>query len=121
MLSRAALMAVVLLLGAVTPAVPVARAQSAGDEQYQDPFAGQGGGASGGGQSGSSDQSSPAPPAATSPPASAAAATTPAPAPSSQLPRTGGDALLLGVGGAGLVLAGVALRLRLRVDGDRRR
>jgi LPXTG-motif cell wall-anchored protein len=119
MLSRAALLAVVLALSVVA----VASAQSAGDEQYQDPFAGSGGGSSGGGSSGggSSAPAAPAPTAAAAPAAPAAAASAATPSARPQLPRTGDDAWPLALGGLALVLAGVGLRLRLRADGEPRR
>jgi LPXTG-motif cell wall-anchored protein len=117
--SRPALLATILMLFLF--AAPAAWAQSAGDEQYQDPFSGQNGGSSsGGGSSGGSSQSQA--PAATSTPAPAAPAAT-APAASSaasqqpQLPRTGAETLLTALAGVGLVLAGVGLRLRLPADG----
>jgi hypothetical protein len=94
-----------------------AAAQSAGDEQYQDPF-------------GSDDQqqsepqatATPAPaapaqaPAATAAPAQSAPAAAAAPAQSGQLPRTGWDAAVPGVLGLVFVSAGVALRARVRRD-----
>ena len=126
-----ALLAALLVL-AGAPAVAVA--QSAGDDQYVDPFAGQDAGGSGGssgssgGQSGSSPSSSApsssAPSAsapsssATAPAASSAPATT-APV-SSQLPYTGTGTALRALLGAVLLLAGVALRLRVP-DVPRRR
>ena len=129
-----ALLAALLVL-AGAPAV--AAAQSAGDDQYVDPFAGQDAGGSGGssgssgssgGQSGSSPSSSApsssAPSAsapsssATAPTASSAPATT-APV-STQLPYTGTGTALRALLGAVLLLAGVALRLRVP-DVPRRR
>ena len=96
-----------------------AGAQSAGDEQYQDPFG---------------DQPAPANPTATPAPAAPAtqaqATATPAPAapalaPAAQpapaaapaqaeLPRTGGDARFPALLGLGLLSAGVALRAHAR-------
>ena len=91
-----------------------AAAQSAGDDQYADPFA---------------NEQKPSPtPAATQAPAAAAQpaqATTPAPtaaapaasnapAQAAQLPRTGWDAGVPGVLGLLLMSAGVALRARVR-------
>src|SRR3954454_5980664 len=98
-----------------------AGAQSAGDEQYQDPFG---------------DQPAPANPTATPAPAAPAAqaqatvTATPAPATSApaapphpppaaapaqaELPRTGGDARLPALLGLGLLSAGVALRAHAR-------
>jgi len=128
-----ALLAALLVL-AGAPAV--AAAQSAGDDQYVDPFAGQdagGGGGSSGGQSGSSPSSS-APssnapsssaPSSSAPSSSATApAASPAPATtapvSTQLPYTGTATALRALLGAVLLLAGVALRLRVP-DVPRRR
>jgi LPXTG-motif cell wall-anchored protein len=92
-----------------------AAAQSAGDEQYEDPFGNQ------------QAQATPAPAApaqapATTPPApgtpAPAAPTRPAPtgaqAAPVQLPRTGGDTRLPAVLGLVLLSAGVALRARAR-------
>jgi LPXTG-motif cell wall-anchored protein len=89
-----------------------AAAQSAGDEQYEDPFGNQ------------QAQSTPAPAAPAQAPATTPAAPgTPAPAapaPSAvqaapaQLPRTGGDARLPALLGLVLLSAGVALRARAR-------
>ena len=100
--------------GTVLALLPAAAAaQSAGDEQYSDPFANQ----------------SPSPtPAATQAPAAAAqpAQSTPAPAAApaasnapahgAQLPRTGWDAVVPGALGLVLLSAGVALRARVRRD-----
>ena len=128
-----ALLAALLVL-AGAPAV--AAAQSAGDDQYVDPFAGQdagGGGGSSGGQSGSSPSSSA--PSASAPsssapsssaPSSSATAPAASPAPattapvSTQLPYTGTATALRALLGAVLLLAGVALRLRVP-DVPRRR
>lgn len=98
-------MAAVLL--ALLPAG--AAAQSAGDEQYEDPFADE-----------PTQQAPAAPPASTpapSAPAPAAAAPATAAAPqasAAQLPRTGGEAWLLALAGLGLLSAGVALRAHAR-------
>ena len=91
-----------------------AAAQSAGDEQYQDPFADE-----------PSQEAPAAPPASTPAPAApapsaaapAAAASAPAPAAratATQLPRTGGEAWLLALAGLALLSAGVALRAHAR-------
>jgi hypothetical protein len=93
-----------------------AAAQSAGDDQYADPFAP--------GDSSSGHSSAPPKAAPTSAPAPAAAVqatTAPAPAAaaaqqSDELPRTGGEPLLIALAGVGLVIAGVVLRLRARGD-----
>ena len=95
----------------------VAAAQSAGDEQYEDPFAGDQG------QAKPTPTPRPAPAAAapaqaTATPAAAAPApqaAAPAPAATAgQLPRTGEDAVAPGAIGAILLAAGVALRVRVR-------
>jgi LPXTG-motif cell wall-anchored protein len=94
-----------------------AAAQSAGDEQYSDPF---------GGTDQSQAQATPAPAAPTAPapaaqPAQPAQPATPAPAAptqpapaGAQLPRTGADAWLPALLGLVLLSAGVALRARAR-------
>jgi pyruvate dehydrogenase E2 component (dihydrolipoyllysine-residue acetyltransferase) len=113
MLSRPALLATVLML--LLLAAPAAWAQSAGDEQYDDPFAGQE-------DQGSSAQpaptATPAPAPAAAPAAQQAAPAQAAPtASAAQLPRTGAETLLTALAGVGLVMAGVGLRLRLPADG----
>jgi LPXTG-motif cell wall-anchored protein len=94
-----------------------AAAQSAGDEQYTDPF---------GNSSQPQAQSTPAPAAPTQPaqPAQAPATSAPAaptqPAPAAapaQLPRTGEDAWLPALLGLALLSAGVALRAHARRAG----
>jgi uncharacterized surface anchored protein len=96
---------------ALVPAA--AAAQSAGDEQYEDPF----------GDEQPQAQATPAPaqaPAAQAPttpaPATPATPTQPATSPSAQaeLPRTGGDARLPALLGLALLSAGVALRAHAR-------
>ena len=88
--------------GTVLALLPAAAAaQSAGDDQYADPF---------GDQDQQSEQATPAPAAAAAPAASNA------PAQAAQLPRTGWDAGLPGVLGLVLMSAGVALRARVRRD-----
>jgi len=111
--SRPALLATILML--LVLSAPAAWAQSAGDEQYDDPFAGQE-------DQGSSAQpaptATPAPAPAAAPAAQQAAPAQAAPtASAAQLPRTGADALLTALAGVGLVMAGVGLRLRLPADG----
>ena len=124
-----ALLAAFLVL-AGAPAV--AAAQSAGDDQYVDPFAGQDAGGSGaGGKTGSTPSSSA--PSASAPSTSAPSASAPstsAPASSAPsvssapvqvpLPYTGGATAYRALLGAVLLLAGVALRLRVP-DVPRRR
>jgi hypothetical protein len=95
-----------------------AAAQSAGDEQYEDPFD------SGGQQEQPSEPqatatpapAAPAAPAQTQAPAQPAPSAAAAPAQAAQLPRTGWDAAIPGVLGLVLVSAGVALRARVRRD-----
>jgi hypothetical protein len=109
---RLAALAAATLLAAPAPAL----AQSAGDEQYEDPFAGE-------------NQSQPEPTATPAPAASAPAASAPeagtepsAPAsaalPASQqqplLPRTGLDAAPILAAGVVLLAAGITLRVRVR-------
>lgn len=110
---------IVVVLGLVAVvfalACAPAWAQSAGDEQYDDPFAGE------------QDRGSSAEPAPTAAPAPAAAAPAAAQAPAApapavpaasaaQLPRTGAETLLTALAGVGLVMAGVGLRLRLPAE-----
>lgn len=117
----AALLAVACLGGAA--AAPIVHAQSAGDQQYSDPFAGSGGkkqqrqSTTTGGHELSPTPQTPA--AATpSPPASRQGATGPLtarkPAPPAQatLPNTGIDARVLLIVGTVLLLTGLGLRLR---------
>ena len=107
-------LAAVLL--ALTPAA--ALAQSAGDEQYQDPFQGQGQATPTATPAPAQPAQAPAAPAAT--PAAPATAPSPAaaaaPAQAAQLPRTGWDAALPGVCGLILLSAGGVLRARVRRD-----
>jgi LPXTG-motif cell wall-anchored protein len=122
---RLAALAAAALLAAPAPAF----AQSAGDDQYEDPFGGE--------QQEQTQQpeSTPAPAATPAPTAAPAPATaTPAPAPSSteaappaaaapaaapgeELPRTGFDAALMIAAGAVLLGGGLVLRIRLRERG----
>jgi LPXTG-motif cell wall-anchored protein len=107
------------LLAAAMLALPgSAAAQSAGDEQYEDPFAPE--------QSQEQPQATPEPaPAPEAAPPSAPAPAAPAPEPAAeaaaaqpaaaeQLPYTGADAGVLALGGALLLAGGIALRVRLR-------
>jgi DNA polymerase-3 subunit gamma/tau len=110
---RLVALAAAALLAAPAPAL----AQSAGDEQYEDPFAGEE-------QSQPEPTATPAPSEPESEPAPAPApeepapaATQPAPAATQQqteLPRTGFDAAPLLAAGALLLGGGIALRIRLR-------
>jgi LPXTG-motif cell wall-anchored protein len=103
-------LSVAAVLCALLPAG--AAAQSAGDDQYQDPFADE-----------PAQEAPAAPPAATPAPAAPAQApaseapVTAAAAPqaaAAQLPRTGGEAWLLALVGLALLSAGVALRAHAR-------
>jgi hypothetical protein len=128
---RLAALAIVALLAAPGTAL----AQSAGDNQYQDPFGNQGsgggsgsgsGGSGGGGQSsgsqdsgsGSSGQSSGAQSNDTGSPQTSSSTGTDAQASQTtggrQLPRTGGEPGLVALLGAGMTFGGVALRRRVR-------
>jgi outer membrane biosynthesis protein TonB len=114
---RLAALVAATLLAAPAPAL----AQSAGDEQYEDPFAGEN-------QSQPEPTPTPTPtpapaepePATSAPaPESTAEPTAPAPAaaPASQpqqLPRTGLEAVPILAAGAVMLAGGVALRVRLR-------
>lgn len=87
-----------------------AAAQSAGDDQYQDPFADD-----------PAQEAPAAPPASAPAPAAPAPAAPPTAAPgavpqagAAQLPRTGGGAWLVALAGLGLMSAGVALGAHAR-------
>jgi LPXTG-motif cell wall-anchored protein len=95
--------------------------QSAGDEQYQDPFGGEEQGSAGDEGTAAPE---PAPEAApTAPAADAAPSATEgdpsAPATQAELPRTGADTGLILLGGTILLAGGVALRVRLRERPER--
>jgi LPXTG-motif cell wall-anchored protein len=110
------------LLAAPAPAL----GQSAGDEQYEDPFAGEHQEQQSGGSGGAvEDGGGSTEPAAPEPVAPAPAATGQEPAPASaesgtaptaqpQLPNTGADAGAVLLAGSVLLAGGIALRLRLR-------
>jgi hypothetical protein len=123
--------ALVACLALILALPGTALAQGAGDNQYQDPFGVyQGGGSqkqasSGSGSHGSSSQgagssSSGSSSSGSSTTAGQVTGSTPgasmpaSPATSGRLPATGGEPLALAALGAGLLLAGVGLRLRLR-------
>ena len=121
-----------VLIAALLLASPgAAWAQSAGDEQYEDPFGDEpgqsgGGGSSGGGESsddGSSSSSGtvqPSEPEAAAPAEPAAPATTAqAPDGGEELARTGADAGAIALAGALLLATGLALRRRSGWRGDR--
>jgi hypothetical protein len=108
-------LAAVLL--ALMPAA--AFAQSAGDEQYQDPFQGQGQATPTATPAPAQPTQAPAAPAGTAAPAAPPAAppaAAAAPAQAAQLPRTGWDAAIPGVCGLILLSAGGVLRTRVRRD-----
>ena len=119
-MARSRLVALFAALALLAPAS--AFAQSAGDNQYTDPFGGDSGGQqqSSSGSQGSSSGSSgtagtttaqaPAPAPTSAPVATAAQSTTAA----QQLPRTGHDPITPAVAGFWLLLGGVTLRARLR-------
>lgn len=104
-----------------------AGAQGAGDQQYEDPFAGEGDPAAQPvDEPGQLSEELPslgeAPPTGTPEPAPApveGAENEPVAASAPELPATGAEALVLGMLGTGLLMAGSGLRLRLRAD-DRR-
>jgi hypothetical protein len=115
-----AAVAATLVLGAF----PALARAGAADNQYQDPFAGEedgsqnqssggggggsgGGGSGGGGSSQGSSQGSSPSRFDNSPPERSGQST-------GQIPRTGADAGLVALLGAGLVLTGAGLRVRLR-------
>src|SRR2546423_7553435 len=131
MRSRRRLVPLLAMVALTVPAAP-ARAQGAGDDQYQDPF-----GAKSGSSGSSSRKSSPAPrrqvaqaqtqpglsqaPPGSAPSASPPAATqTPAPAgaapAAAALPRTGMEIPGMALLGVGLLVSGVGLRLRTLDD-----
>jgi LPXTG-motif cell wall-anchored protein len=116
---RLAAFAAALVLAAPGSAL----AQSAGDEQYEDPFApGQGQEQEPAPEPAPAPAPAPAPDAAPAPgaaPAPEAPAPTPAPAAQpaaagEQLPYTGAETALVALGGALLLAGGVVLRVRLR-------
>jgi hypothetical protein len=110
---RLTVLAAVVALIAAAPAPVPALAQSAGDEQYEDPFAGQ----DPGGSDDDTQQEQQQTPAPAQPTPESSTPATPAATPASQqaeLPRTGLDAVPLLAIGAVLLGSGVALRVRLR-------
>jgi LPXTG-motif cell wall-anchored protein len=122
-----------LLIAALLAVPGAAWAQSAGDEQYEDPFAPEPGqtegggssqddsGATGGGSSGGGGTVQPAAPepAAPQPAETAPATTAQAPDSAEQLPRTGADAAVIALAGALLLASGLALRRRASSRADR--
>ncbi len=105
------------LAAALSLSVPAgALAQGAGDNQYQDPFAGEDSGSGagsgsggGGGAEGNSGNGS----LSDSPPAGESLASQQSTS-SGELPRTGADPGLVALLGAGLILTGAGLRVRVR-------
>jgi len=125
MLAAPRRLAAVFALSLAFPAAAHAQG-GAGDNQYQDPF-----GSSGGSSGSSKSKAKKNPPRLRSTPPAAAPtsvttqpSTTVPPATSQEagggggleLARTGGDPAILAALGAGLVLTGAGLRLRVRVD-----
>jgi hypothetical protein len=103
---RIAALAAVLALAAPAGAW----AQGAGDTQYEDPFAGENGGNGGGGSgSGSGAGSGANPKLSSTMPGSQGGAEG-----SQRLPRTGADPGLVALLGAGFLLTGAGLRVRVR-------
>jgi LPXTG-motif cell wall-anchored protein len=103
-----------LVAAGLLAAPATALGQSAGDDQYEDPFAGEQQS-----QGGESEEPSAAPtpePAApgAEPELQPVPESGPAPASQPQLPRTGADTGAILIAGAILLAGGVALRLRLR-------
>jgi LPXTG-motif cell wall-anchored protein len=103
------------LAAALSLALPAgALAQGAGDNQYQDPFAGEGSGSgSGGGGGGGGEGTSGNGSLSNSPPSGQQLASQRS-TPSGELPRTGADPGLVALLGAGLILTGAGLRVRVR-------
>ena len=105
------------LAAALSLALPAgALAQGAGDNQYQDPFAGENSGSGsgsgsggGGGAEGTNGNGS----LSNSPPSGEQLASQQSTS-SGELPRTGADPGLVAVLGAGLILTGAGLRVRVR-------
>jgi LPXTG-motif cell wall-anchored protein len=117
------------LLAALSLASPAAAlGQSAGDEQYEDPFAPEPGQSDDGGSAGDDSGQEPAAggtaePAPEPAPAAAEPAATTAQAPDGggELPRTGADTGWLALSGMVLLGGGIALRVRLSEPARRRR
>jgi hypothetical protein len=116
-MARSRLVALLAALALLAPAS--ALAQSAGDNQYQDPFGGDdqqqssGDQGSSSGSAGTIVQAAPTPAPTAAPVAPTAQQTTTV---AQRLPRTGGDPITPAVAGFWLLLGGVALRARLRLN-----
>jgi hypothetical protein len=102
--------AATVLMLTLTPAP--ALAQSAGDDQYQDPLAAPSEPQQSDEQDSAPATSAPAPSSTPAPAAESADSTPAAAAPAAELPRTGLPAGLIGLAGMALTGAGVALRRR---------
>jgi hypothetical protein len=116
---RLTVLAALLACIAAAPAPVPALAQSAGDDQYEDPFAGQEPGGSQQEQTPAPEPAAPAEPAQSAPAPAAESSTPSTPAAESasqqpELPRTGFDAAPILALGAVLLGSGIALRVRLR-------
>lgn len=98
---------------AVLAAPPAAAAQGAVDEQYRDPFAGQGDGGSDTAEPAPTDDAAPSTPPAAESPGAAAPEAAPSPAATGELPRTGLPAAPIAAAAVALTAAGAALRRRL--------
>jgi hypothetical protein len=107
------------LAAALSLSLPAgALAQGAGDNQYQDPFAGEdsgsgGGSGSGSGAGGGAEGNSGNGSLSASPPAGEQLASQQSTS-SGELPRTGADPGLVALLGAGFILTGAGLRVRVR-------
>ena len=114
-----------LLLVIAMLALPASSfAQSAGDDQYQDPLAGQGSSGGHSGHTGStgsagSTPTAPTPAAAASPATSGTPSATTAQSGAAQLPRTGFDVIISFELGLAMLLSGVVAK-RMIVLRDRR-
>jgi hypothetical protein len=111
-----------LVLAIAMLALPaVGLAQSAGDDQYTDPLAGQHSGGHSGSKGSGGNASAPPPTTApaTQTPAATTAAAQPASAARGQLPRTGFDVILTIELGIAMLLTGVVVQ-RIVVLRDRR-
>jgi LPXTG-motif cell wall-anchored protein len=104
------------LVTAAALALPgAAWAQSAGDDQYEDPFAPQPGQTDDGGSQGAEPEPAPAPEPAAPEPAPATTAQAPNGG-EPELPRTGADEGLVALAGVMLLAGGIALRVRTRSE-----
>jgi LPXTG-motif cell wall-anchored protein len=105
------------VLAAAVLALPgTAWAQSAGDDQYEDPFAPSPGQTDDGGSQEQEPAAQPDPAPAAPEPAAPAPEATAAQSPNGgeQLPRTGADEGLVALAGAMMLAGGIALRVKTR-------